>query len=112
MIIYDDLEIHGVSEDKLPCKGFVQFIKREGYKDIYEFFPSKQGKWLYLWSGAIAIVEKGEILDNAYYYDRHAKFDDTIFVLEDGGIFDPLIDGTFYYQITERGQLKKVRVNP
>jgi hypothetical protein len=109
MISYENLEILGVSEKELPIKGILKFLGQEGYKNVYEFFPCSDGKWLYLWSGAVEIVEKGEIVEEAYYYDRHARFDDTVFILEDNGIFDPLIDRTFYYKITEKGKLKKVR---
>jgi hypothetical protein len=110
MISYENCLIYGVTESDLPIKGFLRLTGNTGRRNIYQFSPASEGRWLYVWSGAIEIISNGQIIFEAYYYDRHEKFEDTIFLLEDGGIFDPLIDRTFYYQINKEGKL--VRVNP
>jgi hypothetical protein len=112
MITYENCILYGVSEEELPVKGFIKLTGDTGRRKIYQFSPANEGRWLYVWSGEVQIISGGEIIDDVFYYHGHEKMIDTIFSLDDGGVFDPLIDGTFYYQITGKGKIKKVRVKP
>jgi hypothetical protein len=110
MITYENCILYGVSENDLPAKGFLQLTGDTGRRKIYQFYPAPEGRWLYLWSGFIEIISGGEIIDDVFYYHGHEKMIDTIFLLEDDGIFDPLEDDKFGYKITQDGTLKKVRL--
>jgi hypothetical protein len=114
MITYENCLIYGITESNLPAKGFLQLTGNTGRRNIYHFSPAPEGRWLYLWSGEVQIISGGEIIDDVFYYHGHEKMIDTIFVLDDGGVFDPMIDGKICYQIDKNGKLKKFQreVNP
>jgi hypothetical protein len=111
MITYENCILYGVSEEELPVKGFIKLTGNTGRRNIYHFSKSNDGKWLCISSGFIKIISGGEIIDDVFYYYGHEKMVDTVFLLEDGGIFDPRVDGKFGYKITQDGTLKKVRLD-